>query len=237
MDAISETHAEHRVDRVDRLGAVCPEELRVVSRLASVLTFFLSTSIATGLALRRSVGVIHEPLRWQAMWAAGGTVLMAAVLAYQPWRHVGSSRGLQLATLMRAVWPLAIFGFGISLTIPGSGWLGPLGVWSCAVCLTAWMLMTPPRLISGAGGDTLRRGTPSTRPAGRPSDGRRPAVVDGVESEDAEALPQGIDQQLTRGTNPDQTPFIAGRVRVAFEPQQRLAYCHVVLCPPLELRD
>lgn len=180
----------------------------------------LLTGLAIWLIYRRSQGAFAQPLSLVGACLLGCVIFCVLVGIIRTGRAAVEPAPLRLTGCWEIVWGLAaVVVIALMLSLPGSRPSTLAAIWS-SVALG---------IIAAVGMDGGQR----SRPAGlrsRPALERTPT---GEDDGDA-TLPPNVSQQILRGTSEVDAPFVAGKARVPIAAGQKVAHCHVAICPPLE---
>ena len=217
--------------------AVRPLRIRSALSLSRYRQFIILVAVvallalAAFLALRRGIGAFHEPLDAPHLLALG-VGLAAGCHGLRLLIFVRSSPSFSWPAFLSIAPSLIAWLASISLTIPGSGWLGTLGLWIPLLTVEMFFWRGDGLLLARA---ALRSSDerPSERaPAGEFSAGDTGRGRDEPESNDT-PLPADVLQRITRFRTAVGQECARGHVRAEFAVQQRCASVYVALCPPL----
>ncbi|MDZ7616574.1 MAG: hypothetical protein U1E05_06185 [Patescibacteria group bacterium] len=213
----------------------------------------------TATQARRAAGALVEPLPWFVLVSTGmAFAALAGLIQIGNRFHARQGRAGEWAGPIRLLTSLAVLAAAFSVSVPGSGWLGLVGLWGIVLVeeslawhrfrawptwrLPSWSTLlrprrhpTPPKPASPPRLARLRGLADRWMLRWLPAEPRQGQVADGTATEpplSAEAPAADVVQQLTRRQLPDGVEELAGWLRVSFAPGQRTENVHLAFCPP-----
>ncbi len=213
------------------------ERLSWLAGAAAAALFALSVL----LIWRRAAHAIHAPLPAAGIAAAGVLLAGAAWIAH--WAGRLSSAKKNNALIAEIALSLALFAVAAALSLPGTPAAGLSLFWLILLVEEGWAWRTRLfRVVKRADDPAAFRASEAPAEPRSPPDiktsfparqeTRAPKIVERAFDSTAAIPPEGVTQQLTRGTDADGTEELAGWLRIAFAAGQRTLSAHLAFCPP-----
>jgi len=194
----------------------------------------LMVAVAAVLCARRVVGALQRPLSLSALIAVGLLLALSVVAVRMLWH-----RGLATSAQNQSKWLNRLVGYCPTATILCVGLALSLNNTPKAYLAAFWAILFTGESLSRF--PDAWRATSSIRKIAKKFISRdrshwtAPMVVSGPSATyDELELREDVTQHLTHSRAEDGSQAISGRIRVGFEPGQRIANVHLAFCPPFE---